>query len=110
MIQQTNAYDLQGRRIATTSTDGGRIDFGYDTFGNLTSRQTPNQRAAGTGGAGVATAYTHAFGGQLRAIDHPDSTPDVRYEYGGYGGASAEGKTAGRVSRVVDGAKDQRFA
>ncbi len=111
MVQQTNAYDLQGRRIATTSTDGGRIEFGYDTIGNLTSRQTPNQRAAGTGvgGAGLATTYTYAFGGQLRMIDHPDSTPDVRYEYGGYGGAPTTGRTAGRVSRVIDGAKDQRL-
>ncbi len=106
MVQQSNAYDLQGRRIATTSTDGGRIDFGYDTFGNLISRQSPNQRATG---AGVATAYTHAFGGQLRAVDYPDATPDVRYEYGGYAGASAAGNTAGRIARVVDGAKDQRL-
>ena len=96
-------------RIATTSPDGGRIDFGYDTFGNLTSRQTPNQRADRCGDR-LATTYTYAFGGQLRSIDHPDSHPRRPLRYDGYGGAPAarEAPRAGSAA-VIDGAKDQRL-
>ncbi|WP_153395385.1 SpvB/TcaC N-terminal domain-containing protein [Ornithinicoccus halotolerans] len=97
----THAYDMLGRRTASTTPDGGLVEMGYDAEGKLVSRVTPNLRAAGQ-----ATTYAYELG-NLVGIDHPGSTPDVSYTYGGPG---APGYGAGRVVRSEDGARIQELS
>ncbi|AXH95673.1 SpvB/TcaC N-terminal domain-containing protein [Ornithinimicrobium avium] len=92
----THAYDMLGRRTSTDTPDAGLVEMTYDDEGRLTSRVTPNLRAAGT-----ATTYDYQLG-RLVTIDHPDGTPDVSYTYGAMG---ADGNGAGRITRVEDGTR-----
>ena len=92
----TYEYDLLGRRVATTTPDGGEVEYGFDPEGKLVSKVTPNLRADGT-----AITYAYEFG-RLTAIDHPDGTPDVSYTYGEPGDGI---NGAGRVVEQEDGSR-----
>ncbi|GAG39526.1 unnamed protein product, partial [marine sediment metagenome] len=83
--------------------DAGLVDYGFDDEGKLTSKVTPNLRAAGE-----EIAYSYELG-RLVAIDYPAGTPDVSYTYGAMG---APNNGAGRVVRSEDGSRivEREFA
>jgi YD repeat-containing protein len=94
----THEYDLLGRRIATTTPDGGRVELVYDLASQVIAKVTPNLRAIGG-----QINYAYDFN-RLVGISYPDGTPNVTYVYGGLG---APNNGAGRIVRVEDGARVQ---
>ena len=106
-VQQSNAYDLQGRRISDHQhrRRPDRLRLRHLRQPDQPAEPQPARHRCG----GRDDVHPRLRRPAAAAVDYPDATPDVRYEYGGYGGASSAGKTAGRVARVVDGAKDQRL-
>ncbi|WP_154402237.1 SpvB/TcaC N-terminal domain-containing protein [Ornithinimicrobium cavernae] len=92
----THSYDMLGRHTTTDTPDGGLVTMAYDDEGKLTSRVSPNLRAAEQ-----ETTYAYRLG-KLVGIDHPTGTPDVSYTYGD---AGADGNGAGRVTRIEDGTR-----
>jgi RHS repeat-associated protein len=94
--ETTHSYDRLGRRMTTTTPDAGLVEFGFDDEGKLTSKVTPNLRAAGE-----EIVYSYEIG-RLVAIDYPAGTPDVTYTYGAMG---APNNGAGRVVRSEDGSR-----
>ena len=109
--QQTNTYDLAGRRTSTTSQDSGRIDYGYDPYGNLTSQQTPNQRATSTGYRTARTptgSATGSAGDRLPRHHHPGHHLHLeRHQHPQRHRERRPGNTAGQITRISDGAKTQ---
>lgn len=100
----TNTYDLLGQRLSTTTPDGGKVEYAYDLAGNLVSKRTPNFPAEDT----PAIAYGYEFG-HLVSIDYPDGTPGVKYTWGGYSGAPSGDNGVGRITEVLDAARDQKL-
>ncbi|MEV0382548.1 SpvB/TcaC N-terminal domain-containing protein [Nonomuraea sp. NPDC050643] len=89
-------YDHLGRRTAITTPDSGTTTTAYDPAGNPVREVTANlaRRAA-------AVTYTYDQN-RLTEINYPVFTGNnVRYTYGA---AGAPGNTAGRVSKIQDGA------
>ncbi|MCB0126972.1 MAG: hypothetical protein KDE58_32150, partial [Caldilineaceae bacterium] len=94
----THEYDRLGRRTATTTPDGGRVETTYDLASQVISKVTPNLRAMGG-----QIEYSYAYN-RLTGISYPDGTPNVRYTYGAPG---APNNGAGRIVQVEDGARVQ---
>lgn len=94
--ETTHTYDMLGRRLATVTPDAGLVEYGFDDEGKLTSKVTPNLRAAGE-----EIVYSYELG-RLVAINYPKGTPDVSYTYGAMG---APNNGAGRVVRSEDGSR-----
>ncbi|SEF70746.1 RHS repeat-associated core domain-containing protein [Nonomuraea solani] len=89
-------YDDLGRRTAISTPDGGTTTTVYDPAGNPVREVTANlaKRPA-------AVTYTYDQN-RLTEINYPVFTGNnVRYTYGA---AGAPGNTAGRVSKIQDGA------
>jgi RHS repeat-associated protein len=94
--ETNHTYDMLGRRIATATPDAGLVEFGFDEEGKVTSKVTPNLRAAGE-----EIVYSYELG-RLVTIDYPAGTPDVTYTYGTMG---APNNGAGRVVQSEDGSR-----
>jgi len=94
-------YDLAGRRISTTTPDGGRTDNAYDAASNVVAKVTANLRDKNK-----KITYTYDFN-RLERITYPiNSKNNITYKYGLPG---APENTAGRVTTVLDGAGQQDF-
>ncbi|MPZ52145.1 MAG: hypothetical protein GEU79_05340, partial [Acidimicrobiia bacterium] len=74
--ETTHIYDQIGRRISTTTPDGGLHQWFWDTASNLIAEIDPNLREASH-----QIEYQYDYD-RLIAVDYPDDTPDVSYTYG----------------------------
>jgi len=83
-------YDLLGRRTEIDNPDAGRVQYVYDTAGNMIRKITPNLRKTQQ-----AITYKYDFN-RLKRIDYP-TDPDVIYTYGQPGDSY---NTAGRIKKV----------
>ncbi len=108
----THAYDLLGRRAATTTPDAGLVELTYDGLGNIVARLDQRGREQVP-----PEPVVYRFDGDwLTFVDYPGTTPDVTYTYGvvdppPVAGVTAEPiRGAGRVVKVQDGARTRTLA
>ena len=104
VTQSENTYDLLGRRLSTSTPDGGTTTYEFDAAGHQVSSTSPEQKAGGR-----KTVLAYAFDNLVSITYEPAQSPEVTLGWGGYDGVPTSRNGAGRLVAVRDKARTQRL-
>ncbi|WP_363799101.1 RHS repeat-associated core domain-containing protein [Lysobacter firmicutimachus] len=93
-LSTSYGYNGLGDQIRLTSPDTGVTTYGYDTAGQLTSKQDANDA--------VAHSYTYDALGRLKTLSYGSGAHDVEYDHDTVNAECAAGETfaVGRVAAM----------
>jgi RHS repeat-associated protein len=103
-FKTTHEYDWLGRKFATTSADGGRVEKVFDLADNIVRKHTPNLRETFGEDGAITYSYDHE---RLTGITYPINFQN-KVEIS-YGGPEARFNRAGRVVLRQDASGGEEY-